>query len=62
MGVEWVFRNTYYEMLNAKHLGTELDEATRAHHAVLERTLSGDLPVFLKAKATQDVRTAIYLN
>jgi len=62
MGVEWVFRKTYYDLLNNERLGTTVDERTAAHQAVLKRTLAGDLPVVLKAKATQDVRTAIYLK
>jgi imidazolonepropionase-like amidohydrolase len=62
MGVEWVFRKTYYDLLNAERLGTEVDEATQAQFDVLKRTLAGELPVVLKAKATQDVRTAIYLK
>jgi imidazolonepropionase-like amidohydrolase len=59
MGVEWVFRKAFYDALQ----GTNDGEREQAEdHAVLRRVLAGELPLSIQAKATQDVRTAIYLK
>jgi len=55
MGVEWVFRKTFYDALAAAPGASEGD-------AVIRSVLSGDLPVFVQAWATQDIRTAVYLK
>ena len=62
MGVEWVFRKTFYDYLGAKRSGAELGPEEQAQHAVLDRVMTGELPLFVQAKATQDVRTAIFLK
>ncbi|HKX46094.1 MAG TPA: amidohydrolase family protein, partial [Planctomycetota bacterium] len=56
MGVEWVFRKSYYDALVA------LDEG-RTYPGLdqLAATLRGELPLWVQASATQDIRTAIYL-
>jgi imidazolonepropionase-like amidohydrolase len=59
MGVEWVFRRAFYDTLQGQG---EEDADVAADHAVLRRVLAGELPLFVQAKATQDVRTAIYLK
>jgi len=59
MGVEWVFRNAFYDEIQ----GTGgKDAAALADAEVLRRVRSGELPLSVQAKATQDVRTAIYLK
>jgi len=63
MGVEWHFRKAYYDTLAAhKRGGTQGTKEDARRDAVLGRTLSGDLPVAVKAMATQDVRTACFLK
>ncbi len=62
MGVEWVFRKTYYDALAVAKSGAEVDERAAERNAILQRTLRGDLPVAVQAWATQDVRTAVYLK
>lgn len=59
MGVEWYFRKSYYDTLEARKWGST-DDPERDR--VLGATLSGDLPVSIKAMGTQDVRTAIFLK
>ena len=59
MGVEWVFRKAFYDTLQGQ--GDD-DPALAADHDVLRRVLRGELPLSIQAKATQDVRTAIYLK
>jgi imidazolonepropionase-like amidohydrolase len=62
MGVEWVFRNAYYEALNAQRFDLEVNELQASRNEVLMRTIEGELPLIVQARATQDVRTAIYLK
>ncbi|HVQ27620.1 MAG TPA: amidohydrolase family protein, partial [Planctomycetota bacterium] len=59
MGVEWVFRKAFYDTLQNEGAA---DPARAAEHEVLRRVLGGELPLVIQAKATQDVRTAIYLK
>lgn len=59
MGVEWVFRDAFYDAIQGE--GGD-DPARAAEHQVLRRVLGGELPLVIQAKATQDVRTAIYLK
>ena len=59
MGVEWLFRKSFYDTLQEE--GSD-DPARSANQAVLRRVLSGELPLMIQAKATQDVRTAIFLK
>ena len=59
MAVEWVFRKAFYDTLQGEG-ADDPDEA--ANQAVLRRVLAGELPLSIQAKATQDVRTAIYLK
>lgn len=58
MGTEWVFRKAFYDTLAAR----KDEERRTADTAVLERALSGELPVAVQAWATQDIRTAVYLK
>jgi imidazolonepropionase-like amidohydrolase len=59
MGVEWVFRKAFYDTLQ----GEGAEDPVRASEAeVLRRVLAGELVLSIQAKATQDVRTAIYLK
>ncbi len=62
MGVEWVFRKAYYDAINAKRFGLDVSEEEAAQNAILQRTMDGELPVFVHAMATQDVRTSIFLK
>ncbi len=55
MGVEWVFRKSYYDAL-----ADEQNDDPRL--AILRETIQGNLPVAVQAWATQDVRTAVYLK
>ncbi len=59
MGVEWVFRDAFYDAIQGE--GGD-DPARAAEHQVLRRVLEGELVLSIQAKATQDVRTAIYLK
>ena len=59
MGVEWVFRKAYYDALQA---GEDVEPLQERRNEVIQRTLRGETPVSIQAKATQDVRTAIYLK
>jgi len=59
MGVEWVFRKAFYDTLQEEGAG---DASRVADQAVLRRVLAGDLPLMIQARATQDVRTAIFLK
>lgn len=59
MAVEWVFRKAFYDALQGED-GEDPERA--ADHAVLRRVLAGELVLCIQAKATQDVRTAIYLK
>lgn len=58
MGVEWVWRSTFYKALYAEGKKDRafdgLDQLTAA--------LNGDLPVFVQAWATQDIRTVVFLK
>jgi imidazolonepropionase-like amidohydrolase len=58
MGVEWAFRKAFYDTLQEEG-ASDPDQA--ADQAVLRRVLAGELPLMIQAKATQDVRTAVYL-
>jgi imidazolonepropionase-like amidohydrolase len=62
MGVEWIFRKAYYDILAEAQRpdGAKTEFAPEA--AVLGRTLSGELPVMVQAWATQDIRTACALK
>ena len=58
MGVEWVFRKSFYDTLAARQ-----DESLRTPETqVLERVLQGELPLTVQAWMTQDIRTAIYMK
>ena len=59
MGVEWVFRKFFWDTLQGE--GAD-DERTADDQTVARRVLKGDLPLSIRARATQDVRTAIYLK
>jgi imidazolonepropionase-like amidohydrolase len=59
MGVEWVFRKAFYDSLQEE--GRD-DAGEVADQGVLRRVLAGELPLMIQAKATQDVRTAVYLK
>jgi len=58
MGVEWVFRKSFYDAIQEEGAA---DPGRRADQEVLHRVLEGELPLMIQAKATQDVRTAVYL-
>jgi len=62
MGVEWVFRKAYYDAINAERFDHQVDERQAERDEILRRTMRGELPVFVRAPATQDVRTAVYLK
>ncbi len=63
MGVEWVFRKAYYDALAAAERPAGADAPADAErHAILQRTLQGELPLAVQAWATQDIRTAVYLK
>ena len=59
MGVEWVFRKAFYDTLQGEGVS---EPAIAADHDVLRRVLAGELTLSVAARATQDVRTAIYLK
>ena len=58
MGVEWVARKTFYD---AKRAQADADEAFPGSDRLVS-VLEGELPLMLRAAATQDIRTAIYLK
>jgi imidazolonepropionase-like amidohydrolase len=58
MGVEWLFRKSFYDTLAAAD-----DEERRTPETdVLARVLRGELPLDVQAWATQDIRTAVYIK
>lgn len=59
MAVEWVARDAFYRALQG--VGSE-DPAQAEENAILKKVLAGEIVLMLQAKATQDVRTAIYLK
>lgn len=59
MGVEWVARDAFYRALQGEG---SADPARAEENAILRKVLSGETVLMLQAKATQDVRTAIYLK
>ncbi len=62
MGVEWVLRNAYYDLLNADRFGLAVDARQAERNSILRRTLEDGLPVFVQARGTQDVHTAVFLK
>lgn len=58
MGVEWEQRRAFYEA--AAKRGTP--EAQEPGNAVLLAALAGELPYFVQAWTTQDIRTTVYLK
>jgi imidazolonepropionase-like amidohydrolase len=62
MGVEWVLRKAYHDLLTADRAGLELDQRQAQRNDLLRRTLRGDLPLFVQARGTQDVHTAVFLK
>lgn len=62
MGVEWLFRSSYYDALNAERFDLEVDSEQARRNEILLKTITGELLLIVKAPATQDVRTAIYLK
>lgn len=58
MGVEWEQRRAFYEA--AAKRGTPA--ADEPGNAVLLATLSGELPYFVQAWTTQDIRTTVFLK
>ena len=57
MGVEWIFRKSFYDTLAAQR-GGEGNVETE----ILGRVLQGELPIVVQAWATQDIRTAVFLK
>lgn len=62
MGVEWVWRKSYYDALAAAESGEALTPRQKVRNERLLQTLRGDLPLFVQAWATQDIRTTVYLK
>jgi imidazolonepropionase-like amidohydrolase len=62
MGVEWVMRKAYSDLRNADRANRSLDGREAERQAILRRTLEGDLPLFVQARGTQDVHTAVFLK
>lgn len=62
MAVEWLFRKSYFDAIQASESGESSDPRERSRHEILRRTLQGELPVAVQAWATQDIRTAVYLK
>lgn len=58
MGVEWEQRRAFYEA--AAKRGTP--QAQEPGTAVMLATLAGELPYFVQAWTTQDIRTTVYLK
>ena len=58
MGVEWIFRKSFYDTIAAAADSERATDETK----VLARVLSGDLPLTVQAWATQDIRTAVYIK
>ncbi|MCZ6596078.1 MAG: amidohydrolase family protein [Planctomycetota bacterium] len=58
MGVEWVFRKSFYDAIATERFPDRRTEETD----VLMRVVRGELPFFVQAWATQDIRTAVYLK
>jgi imidazolonepropionase-like amidohydrolase len=59
MGVEWTFRKAFYDALQG--LGGDEPEAQRDRE-VLSRVMRGELPLSVRARATQDIRTTLFLK
>ena len=58
MGVEWVFRKSFYDAIAAR----KDSELKTARTDILNRAMNGELPIACQAWATQDIRTAVYLK
>lgn len=58
MGVEWEFRKAFYDAIAAQRF----PERDFPGADVLQKVLSGELPLCVQAWATQDIRTAMYLK
>jgi len=59
MGVEWLARDAFYRAIQGE--GSS-DPVQAEENALLKKVLAGEIVLMLQAKATQDVRTAIYLK
>ena len=58
MGVEWIWRKTFFDALYAEGKDDRAFEGLEQ----LSSALNGELPVFIQAWATQDIRTAVFLK
>lgn len=58
MGTEWVHRKAFYDTLAAMGNDSRQFDGWESMASVL----NGELPFFVQASATQDIRTAIYLK
>jgi imidazolonepropionase-like amidohydrolase len=57
MGVEWEWRKAMYDA----EASTRIPERAFRGSDVLVKALAGELPLFIEAWATQDIRTAVFL-
>lgn len=62
MGVEWQFRQTFYDALSNKKNKTKLSGIAAKRQEVIARVMEGTLPVVCEAFPTHDIRTACYLK
>ncbi len=62
MGVEWVARKAFYDAIAKAEGVIDPEPLEAAGLDVLGRVLNGELPLFVAAEATQDIRTAIFLK
>jgi len=58
MGVEWVFRRTFYDALRAQ----QDDDFTFEGVETVNQVLAGELPLFIQAAPRQDLMTALGLK
>lgn len=58
MGVEWVFRKSFYDAIAAQSNPEREFEGAE----VLQAVMRGDIPMSIQAWLTQDIRTAIFIK
>lgn len=62
MGVEWVFRKTFYDALANKRNDVKLTGAAKKGQEVIARVMKGELAIVCEAYPTHDIRTALFLK
>ena len=62
MAVEWVFRQAYWNVIQADRRPESDDPRQKERDEILLKTMRGEMPVIVQAWPTHDIRTAIFLK